>query len=113
MNKICFRIAMYAMSCFALSAQPKPPIPQLTSFSAFSRRPKWWVSQIAVAAALLIPLLVTFRLVEYQDAVRVSLTLKTTESSGHSYGEAYLHQSSHSYRNATSGSTFAARRAGK
>ena len=27
---------------------------------------------IAVAAALLIPLLVTFRLVEYQDAVRVS-----------------------------------------
>ena len=24
MNKICFLIAMYAMSCFALSAQPKP-----------------------------------------------------------------------------------------
>ena len=29
---------------------------------------------IAVAAALLIPLLVTFRLVEYQDAVRESDT---------------------------------------
>ena len=47
---------------------------------------------IPVVAALLILLLVTFRLVEYQDAVRVSLTLKTTESSGRSYGEAYLQQ---------------------
>lgn len=47
---------------------------------------------IPVVAALLILLLVTLRLVEYQDAVRVSLTLKTTESSGHSYGEAYLQQ---------------------
>src|ERR1041384_5858260 len=47
---------------------------------------------IPVVAALLILLLVTLRLVEYQDAVRVSLTLKTTESSGRSYGEAYLQQ---------------------
>jgi len=47
---------------------------------------------IPVVAALLILLLVTLRLVEYQDGVRVSLTLKTTESSGHSYGEAYLQQ---------------------
>lgn len=48
---------------------------------------------IPVVAVLLICLLVTLRLVEYQDVVRVSLTLKTTESSGHSYGETYLQQS--------------------
>lgn len=47
---------------------------------------------IPVVAAFLILLLVTFRLVEYQDAVRVSLTLKTRESFGRAYGEAYLQQ---------------------
>lgn len=47
---------------------------------------------IPVIAILLIFLFVTLRLVEYQDAVRVSLTLKTTESFGRAYGEAYLQQ---------------------
>jgi hypothetical protein len=46
---------------------------------------------IPVITALLVLLLVTLRLVEYQDAVRVSLTLKTRESFG-AYGEAYLQQ---------------------
>ena len=47
---------------------------------------------IPVVAALLILLLTTLRFVEYQDAVRVNLTLKTKESFGSAYGEAYLHQ---------------------
>lgn len=47
---------------------------------------------IPVVAGLFILLLVAFRLVEYQDAVRVSLTLKTRESFGRMYGEAYLQQ---------------------
>jgi len=47
---------------------------------------------IPAIAVLFILLLVTFRLVEYQDAVRVNLTLKTRESFGHAYGEAYLQQ---------------------
>lgn len=47
---------------------------------------------IPVVAAFLVLLFVTLRLVEYQDAVRVSLTLKTTESLGRAYGEAYLQQ---------------------
>ena len=47
---------------------------------------------IPVVAVLLILSLVTFRLVEYQEAVRVSLTLKTTGSFGHAYGEAFLQQ---------------------
>jgi len=47
---------------------------------------------IPVVAALLILLFVTLRLIEYQDAVRVNLTLKTKESFGHAYGEAYLQQ---------------------
>lgn len=47
---------------------------------------------IPVVSALLVLSLVTLRLVEYQDAVRVSLTLKTTESFGRAYGEAYLQQ---------------------
>ena len=45
---------------------------------------------IPVVAALLILLLVTLRFVEYQDAVRVNLVLKTSFSSA--YGEAYLRQ---------------------
>ena len=47
---------------------------------------------IPVVAVLFILLLVTLRLVEYQDAVRVSLTLKTRESFGRAYGEGYLQQ---------------------
>ncbi len=47
---------------------------------------------IPLITALLVLLLVTLRLVEYQDAVRVSLTLKTRESFGPAYGEAYLQQ---------------------
>ncbi len=47
---------------------------------------------IPVVAALLIVLLMTLRFVEYQDAVRVNLTLKTKESLGSAYGEAYLQQ---------------------
>jgi hypothetical protein len=47
---------------------------------------------IPVVAVLLILLLVTLRLVEYQDAVRVNLTLKTREPFGRAYGEAYLQQ---------------------
>lgn len=47
---------------------------------------------IPVIAALLILLFVTLRHVEYQDAVRVSLILKTKESFGRAYGEAYLQQ---------------------
>ena len=45
---------------------------------------------IPVVAVLFVVLLVTLRLVEYQDAVRVSLTLKTKDSFGRAYGEAYL-----------------------
>ena len=48
---------------------------------------------IPVVAVLLILLFATLRLVEYQDAVRVKLTLKTRESFGRAYGEAYLQQS--------------------
>ncbi len=47
---------------------------------------------IPVVAVFLILLLVTLRLVEYQDAVRVSLTLKTGESLDRVFGEAYLQQ---------------------
>jgi hypothetical protein len=47
---------------------------------------------IPVVAVLLILSVVTFRFVEYQDAVRVSLTLKTKETFGHAYGEAFLQQ---------------------
>jgi hypothetical protein len=47
---------------------------------------------IPVVAGLLIVLFVALRLVEYQDAVRVNLTLKTSESFGRAYGEAYLQQ---------------------
>lgn len=47
---------------------------------------------IPVITALLVLSLVALRLVEYQDAVRVSLTLKTRESFGRAYGEAYLQQ---------------------
>lgn len=47
---------------------------------------------IPVVAVLFVLLLVTLRLVEYQDAVRVSLTLKTRESFGRAYGDAYLQQ---------------------
>lgn len=47
---------------------------------------------IPIIAVMLTLLLVTLRLVEYQDAVRVSLTLKTRESFGRAYGEAYLQQ---------------------
>jgi len=47
---------------------------------------------IPVVAVLFILLLVTLRVIEYQDAVRVSLTLKTRESFGRAYGEAYLQQ---------------------
>ena len=47
---------------------------------------------IPMIAVLFILLLVTLRLIEYQDAVRVSLTLKTRESFGRAYGEAYLQQ---------------------
>jgi len=47
-------------------------------------------SAIPVVAALLILSLVTLRLVEYQDTVPVILTLKTGDSFGRAYGEAYL-----------------------
>jgi hypothetical protein len=47
---------------------------------------------IPLVAVLFILLLVTLRVVEYQDAVRVSLTLKTKDSFGRAYGEAYLQQ---------------------
>jgi hypothetical protein len=47
---------------------------------------------IPVVAVLLILLFATLRIVEYQDAVRVKLTLKTRESFGRAYGEAYLQQ---------------------
>ncbi len=47
---------------------------------------------IPIVAALLIFLLVTLRLIEYQDAVPVSLTLKASDSFGRTYGEAYLPQ---------------------
>ena len=47
---------------------------------------------IPVVAVLFIFLLVTLRVVEYQDVVRVSLTLKPKESFGRAYGEAYLQQ---------------------
>ena len=47
---------------------------------------------IPVLAALFVLMLVALRFVEYQDAVRVSLTLKTKESFGRMYGEAYLPQ---------------------
>lgn len=54
--------------------------------------PKVLGGAIPVVAVLLILLLMTLRLVEYQDAVRVSLTLKTRESFGRAYGEAFLQQ---------------------
>lgn len=47
---------------------------------------------IPLVAVLFILLLVTLRVVEYQDAVRVSLTLKTKDSFSRAYGEAYLQQ---------------------
>jgi hypothetical protein len=48
---------------------------------------------IPVVAVSLVLLLVTLRFVEYQDAVRVSLTLKTRESFSRAYGEAFVQQS--------------------
>lgn len=48
---------------------------------------------IPVIAVLFVLLFVTLRFVEYQDAVRVSLTLKTRESFGRAYGEVYVPQS--------------------
>lgn len=47
---------------------------------------------IPAVAVFFVLILVALRLVEYQDAVRVSLTLKTKESFGRMYGEAYLPQ---------------------
>src|SRR5262245_38459094 len=47
---------------------------------------------IPVIAILLAVLFVTLRFVEYQDSVRVTLTLKPRESFGRAYGEAYLQQ---------------------
>jgi len=47
---------------------------------------------IPIVAALLIVLLVTLRLVEYQDGVPINLTLKASDSLGRAYGEAYLPQ---------------------
>ena len=54
--------------------------------------PRFLGVAIPVIAGLLVFVLMAFRLVEYQDAVRVSLTLKTEESLGRVYGEAYLQQ---------------------
>src|SRR5262249_1994973 len=54
--------------------------------------PKMLGLAIPVVAALLIVLFVTLRLVEYQDVVRVNLTVKRSESFGRAYGEAYLQQ---------------------
>ena len=48
---------------------------------------------IPVIAVLFVLLFVMLRFVEYQDAVRVSLTLKTRESFGGAYGEVYVQQS--------------------
>lgn len=47
---------------------------------------------IPVVAILLTLILVALRLVEYQDVVPVSLTLKAGDSFGRAYGEAYLQQ---------------------
>jgi hypothetical protein len=54
--------------------------------------PKVLSVAIPAVAVLLVLLFITLRFVEYQDAVRVNLTLKTKESNGSAYGEAYLQQ---------------------
>jgi hypothetical protein len=47
---------------------------------------------IPLVAVSLVLLIVALRFVEYQDTVRVSLTLKPKESFGRAFGEAFLQQ---------------------
>ena len=66
--------------------------PQIKDTLMPDEPPKVLGLAIPLVAVFLILLLVTFRLVEYQDGVRVSLTLKTKQSFGQAYGEVYLQQ---------------------